>query len=162
RDDAFLQRRGGHRHLESRSRRVASLYRAVVQRAIFVARQRCPGHTIDACGEGIRIVRGPAREAEHVTARRIEYHRPAVEAGPIEAGFDRLLHVDVDGELQPLALGRLLFFERSDFPADAVDDDALGAVLAHQHRVVDLFDARLPNDVAALQAAVTARDLGVV
>src|SRR5439155_4364373 len=51
----------------------------------------------------------------------------------------------------PLALSRLIFFERANLAADAVDDDALGAVLAHQHRIVHLLDPRLADDVPALQ-----------
>ena len=50
-----------------------------------------------------------------------------------------------------MALDRLDFVERPNFPPDAVDDDALGAILAHQVIVVDAFDTGLSDDVAALQ-----------
>ncbi len=50
-----------------------------------------------------------------------------------------------------MAFDRLDFVERPDFAPDAVDDDALGAILAHQVVVVDAFDAGLSDDVAALQ-----------
>ena len=80
----------------------------------------------------------------------------AVEAGDPEAIFDGLLQIEVERQLQPLALDRILFVERPDFAADAVHHDAPGAVDAHQQRVVDLLDARLADDVAALQALVLA------
>ena len=116
---------------------------------------------IDPGGKGIRVVRRHARKGEHVAVARIEHDRGAVEAGRLVAVLDRLLQVVVDGELQPLAFGRRLLFERLDLAAHAVDDDAARAVLAHQLRVVDPLDARLADDVAALQAGVF-RDLRVV
>ena len=42
--------------------------------------------------------------------------------------------------------------DRFDFAPHAVDDHDLRAVLAHQQLVVDLLDAGLPDDGAALQA----------
>ena len=90
--------------------------------------------------------------AEHVAVVRVEHDRRAVElADGVEPVLDRPLHVVVDRQLQPLAFGRLHFLERPDLAADAVHDDPLGAVLAHQQRVVDLLDARLADDVAALE-----------
>ncbi len=64
----------------------------------------------------------------------------------LEAFFRRLLQVVVDRQLHPPALDRLYFLERADFAPHAVDDDALGAILAHQQLVVDALDARLADD----------------
>ena len=44
--------------------------------------------------------------AEHLAVARIEDDRGAVEAERVEAVLDRLLHVVVDRQLQPLALDR--------------------------------------------------------
>ena len=71
-----------------------------------------------------------------------------------EAVLGGLLQVVVDRQLDAAALDRRHLVERADFAAHAVDDDALGAVLAHQQLVVDLLDARLADDVAARMIAV--------
>ena len=161
RDDAFLKRGGRHCHLERRPRRIASLNGAVAQRTVLVGRQRGPRHPIDARRKRIRIVRRPAREAEHVAVARVEHHRRPIELDRVEPVLDCFLHVVVEGQLQAVALGRRVFFERPDFTADAVDHHAPRAVLAPERRVVHFLDPRLPDDVAALQPVV-ARHLRVV
>src|SRR5262249_43329830 len=80
--------------------------------------------------------------------------RDAVLVGDLERVFDGLLNVQVDRELQPLAFRRLYFFERPDFAADAVHDDAARAVLADQILVVNALDARLPGEIAALERRI--------
>src|SRR5438876_4620852 len=142
-DDSLFEAGERDRHLERRSRRVASLDGAVVQRSLFVARERRPRRTIDAGGEGVRIVRGPAGEPEDRAVARIEDDSGAIESDRIEPVFDGFLDVVVYGELQPLPFGRLVFIQRPNLATDAVHDDTLGAVMPHEHRVVNLFDPRL-------------------
>ena len=52
-------------------------------------------------------------------------------------------------------------FERADLAADAVDDHALGAVLAHEELVVDALDALLPDDGALYDAVAELRVTGL-
>src|SRR5262249_29975249 len=150
RDHAFLQRRDRDGHLERRPRRVAPLDRAIIEWPLLVVRQRGPRGAIHARCERVRIVRGHARVGEHLTTRRIEDDRGAVEAGALVPVLYRLLEVVVDRQLQPLPFDGLIFLERPDLAADAVYDDAARAVFAHEQRVVPLLDARLSDDVAAL------------
>ncbi len=155
-DDPFFQRRQRHGHLERRAWRVPPLNGTVVQRPVLVGGQRCPGGAVDARRKGVRVVGWTAGEPEHVAVRRIEHDSSAVEvADRVERILDRSLDVEIDGQLQPLALGRTNLLERPHFTPGAVDDDPLRTVLAHQQRVVDLLDTRLPDDVAALQVGGT-------
>src|SRR5215475_1336521 len=156
RDDAFLETSERYRHLERRSRRVAALDRAIVERTIAIGIERGPRLTVDPRSEGVRIVRGMAGEAEHAAGVGVEHDRRAVQADRVEPVLDRLLHVEIDRQLKPLPFGRRILFERSDLAADAVDHNAPRAVFAHEVRVVDLLQARLASDVAALQLAVLA------
>ncbi len=158
-DDPFFEPGERHGHLERGSRRVAALNRAILQRLVFVGVERRPRLAIDAAGKIIRVERGTAGESQDFSVARIEHHRgarvgDAAGIGGLERVFDRLLHVEVDRQLQPLAFGRRLFFERANFASHAVDDHAARAVLADEIRVVDALDARLSGQVAALQRAV--------
>ena len=143
------------------------MYRAIVERSILVDVERRPRRAINARRKRIRIVRGPAGEREDAAGVGIEDDRragvrQAGRFGRVEGVFDCLLEVVIDRQLQPLSFGRRIFLERPNLAPDAVDDDALGAVLAHQHRVVDLLDPGLPDDVAALQPFFAGGDLRVV
>jgi hypothetical protein len=72
----------------------------------------------------------------------------------LEAVVNRLLHVVVERQLQTLALGRWYFFEGADLSPKAVYNHDPRAVLAHQERVVSLFNPGLTNQIAALQRIV--------
>ena len=85
---------------------------------------------------------------------RIEHDRRPVELGRRERLLDRFLHVVVDGQLQPFALGGLILVQRADLASHAVHHDALGAILALEQRVVHLLHAGLADDVAALEGLV--------
>ena len=140
------------RHLERRPGRIAALDRAVLERLQVVGVERRPRRAIDAGGERVGVVGRHAGERQHLAGLRVHDHRRAVEPRRLEPVLERLLQVVVDRQRDALAFVRRVLLERPDFAPDAVDDDAPGAVLAHQQRVVDLFDPRLPDDVAALQA----------
>ncbi len=89
---------------------------------------------------------------------RIQEHRapacsPSGDLNPSSTAFCR--SESIVSFRRPPSVGRILL-DRADLPADAVDDDQARAVLAHQHVVVRLLDAGLPDDVAALQAFVAA------
>jgi hypothetical protein len=93
-----------------------------------------------------------ARVGQHLAIARIHDQRSAVEAGVAEAVFRGLLQVVVDRQLNAAAFVRLNLIEGADLAAHAVDDNALGAVLAHEQSVVGLLDALLADDVALLDA----------
>ena len=78
-----------------------------------------------------------------------------------EPGFRRFLQVVVDGQLDAAPFGRPDLFERADLASDAVDHDALGAILAHQDLVVDALDALLPDDRALRDAVAELRLAGL-
>ena len=159
RDDAFLERGEPDRHLECRTGGISSLRRAVVQRALFVRCQTGPRRAIDAGRKCVRVVSGPAGKCEDVAVGRVEDDGSAgIGEARARGRIERVLHgflkVVVDGELQPLTLGRLVFVERANLASHAVDDDAPGAVLALEQRVVHLLHAGLADDVAALEGVV--------
>ena len=59
-----------------------------------------------------------------------------------------------------MTFGRRLFLERPDFAADAVHDHDARPIVAHQQAVVGFLDARLTDDVTALEV-VRAGDLRI-
>ena len=61
---------GRDRNLERRSRRVAALQRAVLQRLQLVGVERRPGRAVDAAGERVRIVGRQARRATSTSPLR--------------------------------------------------------------------------------------------
>ena len=107
-----------------------------------------PRHAIDPGREVVRIVRGQAGVGQDLAVARIHDQGGAVEAGVAEPVFGRLLQVVVHRQLDAAAFGRRDLFERTDLPAGAVDDHALGAVFTHEQPVVGLLDALLADDVA--------------
>ena len=105
-----------------------------------------PRRAIDAGREVVGIERRHARQRQHVAGLRLEHDRRSVVAVGAERILGRLLHRVIDRQLHAAPLHRRHFLERADFAAHAVDDDALGAVLAHQQLVVDALDAELADD----------------
>ena len=153
-DNALFERRGRDDDLERRSRRVASLQRAVLQRPQLVRVQRRPRGAVDPDRERVRIVRREAHEREHLARVRIEHHRGAVVAEVLEPVLRRLLEIGIDGELEAAALDRRLGAHLVDLTAEAVHDDDAIAIGAHQVLIERLLDARLPDRRARLDPLI--------
>ena len=66
----------------------------------------------------------------------------------MERLLGRLLHREIERELDAPAFDRLNLAKVADLASHAVDHNFAGAVFPHQHRVVVLFDAGLADDGA--------------
>ena len=150
RDDALFERRDGHDDLERGARRVAALNRPVLQRLQRIGIESGPRRAIDARGEVVWVVPRPARERQHFARSRIHHNRSAVEAARLESLLCGALQIDVDGQLHAATPVAGISLTRSISRPMLLTDQAR-AVLAHQQLVVDLLDAGLPDDGAALQ-----------
>src|SRR5919109_1124655 len=153
RRNTFFERSGCDHELERRPGGIAALNRAILQREQLVGIQLIPGDVINAARKLVGIERGHADEGEDLASVRLEHDHRAVVAEMLEGVLSRLLHCEIDRKLYALAFDRWFFGKRTDFASHAVDDDAACTVLSHQHRVVDLLDARLANDRAHRERA---------
>ena len=141
----LFERGRRHHDLEGRSRLIAALDRAILQRPQLVGVERIPGRAVDAGGEIIRVERRQTRERQHFTGPGVEHDgRSEITVGA-ERVLRGLLHGVVDGQLDAAPLHRRNLFDGADFAAHAVDDHALGAVFTHQQLVVDALDTELSD-----------------
>jgi hypothetical protein len=72
----------------------------------------------------------------------------------LESLFHGPLHIGVNGQLQAGPFDRLRHTDDVDLTAEAVDDDFLVALGAHQLAVVGLLEARLSDNRAGFHTLV--------
>ena len=149
RDHALLQSGQRVEDLERRSRRVAALDGAVEERLLGVAQESAPLRGLDAERERVGIEGGRGDVGQHLARVGIDGHHGA--GLPGHGVDDRLLQVEVDGEVGPRAVHRRHARGLADLHAAAVHLDAPQAVLAHEPAVVLQLHPGLAHDVARLE-----------